>query len=274
MTVIAVLGVVTGLLFAYQDQGWRLFYQSYSRGLSQTKAKLALRILTEDLREANKRRVSIGKGVTYGVPFPDDATANSSYIYFTKPIIFEPTGDITGYDYTLYYFAKPKTLMTEEFRIRDDEVKITVLKSIRFLNQSKFYTEDSEKSWPFMPPLYELFKSRLPEDDNFLESLKQDMGTEDISEESIESSSTSQEEEFLDHFAQIKKESRNIPISGNFDAVELTDPFSTEEVSIFFGQSYKQDQPINIAVAIEEPAGFFGLMGAKSQFEVKITPRN
>lgn len=273
MTVIAVLGVVLGLLYSYQDQGWKLFYQSYSRGLSQAKAKLAIRILTDDLREANKSRIAVGRGVSYGIPFPDDVNSNSPYIYFTKPRIFTPTGDILSYDYILYYYAKPPK-KKGKINTRKDDEPFSILKSVRFLNQSKSYTENNEIGWPFLPPIIEILKSSLPEDEAYFEMLIEKSGQEITSEYTGITEKAGSQEEFIDHFAKLKRESRNIPVSGNFATKELTDPFSLDEVNIFFGQSYKEDKPIKIKVAIEQPALFFGLMAAKSNFEVKITPRN
>ena len=274
MTVLAVIGIVVGLLYAYSDEGWNLFYQSYGRGLSQVKAKLAIRTLSEDLREANKKRISVNHGSTYGVPLPDDVTDNSPSVYFTKPKFKQDTGDIIAYDYVLYYFARPKEVF-EAFNANrrkkgKEKENFIILKSIRFLNQSKFYTEDEEKPWPFLPPLLENQKSTLPEDEAYINSLNQGLSE---SEDSAETDMTG-EEQFLDHFSRLKKESRNLPISGNFLASYLTDPFTSEEVNIFFGQSYKSDKPIKIKVAIQESPFLLGLMGAMNEFEVKITPRN
>lgn len=278
MTVIAVLGIVLGLLFAYQERGWKLFYQSYCRGLSQIKAKTAVRVLADDLREANRNRISINRGVSYGVPLPDDTQNNSPYIYFTKPKNHELTGNVIGYDYVLYYFAKPKEKF-EPYKIDNRKIKekekLLTLKSIKFINQSKYYTEDEEKTWPFLPPILELQKSTLPEDDAYIASLKGDTSpTPDTNPDTTLQKQQAEQNLFLDHFARIKKESRNIPLSGNFLANSLTDPFTKEEVSINFGQDYKSDKPIKIKIAIEEPPFLFGLMSSMTEFEVKITPRN
>ena len=286
MTVIAVIAVVLGILYAYSGQGWKLFYQSYGRGLSQVKAKLAIRVLSEELREANKSRVVVGRGTSYGVPLPDDAKDSTPYIYFTKPIIYEPTGDITGYEYVLYYFAKPieKIEKIEPGQINErripEEEKYLTLKSIKFLNQSKYYTEDKDKIWPFLPPILELRKSRLPEDEEYLESIKSantsptESTNTTATNTQITKPAQNTQDEFLDHFARLKKETRSISISGNFLAKSLTDPFTTEEVSFLFGQEYKEDKPIKIKVSITESPFLFGLKGAMSEFEVKVTPRN
>lgn len=275
MAVIAVIGIVVGLLYAYSDQGWKLFYQSYGRGLSQVKAKIALRILQEELREANKSRVLVGKGVAFGVPLPDDAKEGASFIYFTKPKTFEQTGDVIGYDYILYYFAKPKEaidLNIRKLNQRTEIEKSLTLKTVKFIDQSKYYTEDQDKSWPFLPPILELNKSRLEEDEVFIQSLKESNQISEAS--SVEVNTINEQEIFLDHFAKLKKDTRNIPISGNFQATTLSDPFSSEEVSFFFGQYYKSTKPIKIKVTIQESPFLFGLMGAKTEFEVKVTPRN
>ncbi len=180
MTVIAVLAIVTSLLYGYSDQGWKLFYQSYSRGLSQVKAKLAIRSISEDLRDANKNRISTNESAVYGVPFPDDAIQSSPYIYFTKPKIYEPTGDVIGYDYILYYFAKPKQRTEDLYKInwkrkpKNEEIYY-ILKCIKYLDQSKSYTEDGEKKWPFPPPILELKKSTLREDKEYLLFIQKNM---------------------------------------------------------------------------------------------------
>lgn len=280
MTIIAVVGIVLGLLYAYQERGWKLFYQSYGRGLSQIKAKTAIRVLVDELREANRNRISIGQGTSYGVPLPDDTQNNTPYIYFTKPKNHELTGEVIGYDYVLYYFARPKE-KTEPFSVQRTErktkdiEKLFTLKSIKFINQSKFYTEDQEKTWPFLPPILELQKSTLPEDEAYIESLKGDASpTPNVNPDITLQKQQAEQNLFLDHFARIKKESRNIPLSGNFLASSLTDPFTKEEVSIYFGSDYKNDKPIKIKVAIEEPPFLFGLMSSMTTFEVKVTPRN
>lgn len=270
ITVVSVIAIVVGLLYAYSDQGWKLFYQSYSRGLSQIKAKLAIRTLTEELRESNKARITVGRGTTYGIPQPDDIKDNSSFIYFTKPKFFEETGDVIGYDYILYYFAKPKENdQHERDRFRDDD-RFLILKNIKFLNQSKTYTEDHEKTWPFLPPIIEINKSTLPEDESNLEALKSSVVSKEDTQETIEKA----EEEFLDHFAKLKQVRRIIPVSGNFKATSLTEPFSKEQVNIFFGQEYTSDNPIKIKVSLQESPLLFGLMGAMTEFEVSVTPRN
>lgn len=281
MMVIAVIGIVLGILFAYQDQGWKLFYQSYGRGLSLLKAKIAIRLISEELIEANKDRIAINSGTSYGVPLPDDYENNFPYIYFTKPIIYESTGDVISYDYVLYYFARPKEKLENimdkttkgggRSRVKEKE-KFVTLKSVKFLKQSKFYTEDREKNWPFLPPLLELQKSTLPEDESFIESIKSTSTIE--TGESPTLSLEIEQEQFLDHFAKLKKESRNVPLSGNFLASSLTNPFSTQEVNIFFGQDYKSSKPIKIKVSIDEPATLLSLMSAMTEFEVIVTPRN
>lgn len=269
MTVLAVIAIVVGLLYAYSEQGSKLFYQSYGRGLSQVKAKLAVRTLIDDLREANKSRITISKGTSYGVPLPPDTIDSSPYIYFTKPMNHEQTGEVIGYDYVLYYFTKPKRKIEDFQRKVKDEVQYLILKSIRFTNQSKYYTEDEEKKWPFLPPILEIQKSQLSEDKAYIASLEgNSQPIEDTEEEK------KRNEEFVDYFIKIKKESRNIPISGNFTTSSLTDPFSEEEVNIFFGQEYKSDKPIKIKVSIEESPLLFGLMASMTEFEMKVTPRN
>lgn len=282
MAVLSVLGIVMGLLYAYSNNGWRLFYQSYSRGLSQVKARLAVKVLSDDLIDANKRRIFIGRGVSPGVPFPDDVKDSSPFIYFTKPVFYQETGDITGYDYVLYYYAKPKKNLEEVYSAKNkNKPEYLILKSIKFKNQSKIYTDDAEKKWPFLPPILEIYKSTLPEDDEFILSLTQDSSSLLTNTSGIALSGSSLgnlrnqgNNLFSDHFAQIKAVSRNIPVSGNFTANALTDPFSNEQASFIFGQDYKSDLIVKIKVSIEEPPLYFGIMASMSDFEVKITPRN
>lgn len=281
MTVITVLAIVISLLYAYSEEGWRLFYQSSSRGLTQVKAKLAIRILQEDLREANKARLNIDQGISYGVPLPDDVKENTLHVYFTKPKFFEATGDVIGYDYVLYYFARPKKKLDQVkiIRKKDDE-EFLILKSIKFINQSKHYTEDKDKTWPFLPPILELNKSTLPEDKSYIEALKSGLSTntteffEEGKSEENKDTQEDKEEELFDHFAKLKKVKRNIPISSNFLATSLTEPFSKEEISILFGQDYSVEEPIKIKVSLQESPFFFGVMASMTEFEVTITPRN
>jgi len=286
MTVIAVLAIVTSLLYGYSDQGWKLFYQSYGRGLSQVKAKLAIRAISEDLRDANKNRISASDPSVYGVPFPDDAIQSSPYIYFTKPKMYEPSGDVIGYDYILYYFGKPKQRMEDLYatnfkRQPKNQEKYYILKCIKYLDQSKFYTEDGEKKWPFPPPILELKKSILREDKEYLafiqkkyagEGSETEGSNETISEPTPDNSD--EENIYIDPRALLKKDSRNIPVSGNFSSTSLTDPFSNKEAKITFIDDYKNDKPITIKVQIQESPYLLGLMGAMSEFEVSVTPRN
>ena len=279
MTVLAVLGIVIGLLYAYSNNGWRLFYQSYSRGLSQIKAKLAVKLLTNELREANGRRIYIGRGASFGIPLPDDLKDNSPFIYFTKPVFLEKANDVIGYDYILYYFAKPKLKYELQQLLREKrQEQQLVLKTVKFKNQSKFYTEDEEKIWPFMPPILELYKSQLPEDESYIQNLKENAQSAANTEGELQQeevvSSEAENSLFLDHFARLKKVKQNIPISGNFTANSLTDPFLSEKTSFLFGQDYKSDELVTIKVILEENPVFLGLMAAKSEFEVKIKPRN
>ena len=306
MTVVSVIAIVLGLLYAYSDQGWKLFYQSYTRGLSQVKARLAIRTITDELREANKNRITTGSGNTYGIPLPDDTKDGSPYIYFTKPKSYEEKGDVIGYDYVLFYFARPKEkidplqpIQPVQKKKRENQDFLT-LRSIKFLNQSKSYTEDESKTWPFLPPILEIGKSILPEDEGYLESVKANSAisssqtqtpqadssnlregksdTETNSQENVQSTSTSsnnnEQDQFLDHFSKLKKASKNISISGNFLANNLTDPFTKEEATITFNQPYSVESPIKIKVMLVEPSGLFGLTAAMSEFEVSITPRN
>lgn len=287
MAVLAVLGIVMGLLYAYSSNGWRYFYQSYSRGLSQVKARLAVKVLSDDLIDANKNRMAIGRGISVGVPFPDDVKDSSPFIYFTKPVFHEKTGDVISYDYVLYYYAKPKQNLDEMYSEKNkNKPQYLILKSIKFKNQSKIYTEDLEKKWPFPPPILEIYKSTLPEDDEFLESLEQpfsnplsELSSEgkpvaDVNNTSSDTSTKQTNNLFTDHFAQLKLVKRNIPLTGNFTASALTDPFTSEQTSFVFGQDYKNDQTVKIKVSTEEPSLFLGVMIARSAFEVKITPRN
>ncbi len=285
MAVIAVLGIVMGLLYAYSSNGWKLFYQSYSRGLSQIKARLAVKILSDDLRDANKSRITIDRGTSFGVPLPDDVKDSSPFIYFTKPAFYEPTGDVIAYDYVLYYFAKPKqSIDFEEInsRRKNDSNKYLLLKTVKFINQSKTYTDDKEKKWPFLPPVLEIYKSTLPEDTEFIETLTQSsassapLTTSGISTVTSSSSGSVDQNNnlFLDHFAQLKAVSRNVPIGSNFTAKALTDPFTNEQASFIFGQDYKNDLIVKIKVSVEETPLFSGLMTVMSEFEVKVAPRN
>lgn len=290
MTVLAVLGIVMGLLYAYSNDGWKFFFQSYSRGLSQVKARLAVKTVADDLLDANKGRIYIGRGVSFGIPFPDDVKDSSPFIYFTKPVFYEPTGDVIGYDYVLYYYAKPKQNPNESYsqKVRN-KTEYLILKSVKFKNQSKTFTEDLSKKWPFPPPILEIYKSTLPEDAEFIQSLGQDptagvlgglnsdgssglLG--DIAASSSSGIVTQQNNLFTDHFAELKSVSRNLPISGNFTANALTDPFVEEKATFTFGQDYKNDLIINIKASIDEPPLYLGLMSVMTEFEVKVTPRN
>jgi hypothetical protein len=79
---------------------------------------------------------------------------------------------------------------------------------------------------------------------------------------------------YIDPKSLLKKDSRNIPISGNFSSTSLTDPFSNKEAKITFIDDYKNDKPITIKVQIQESPYLLGLMGAMTEFEVSVTPRN
>lgn len=285
MTTIVILGVVVGLLYGYQNQGWKLFYQGYSRNVSHLKAKLALRVLTEDLREANKSRIDIGRGVSYGIPFPDDAYFNSPYIYFTKPVIHDRTKQVISYNYILYYYGNPvMNSKYESLNTQKRESDFLILKNIKFSNQSKTYTEDNEKEWPFLPPILEIYMSSLPEDDSYIsfldseiDSINNDnLGSEVQNESETENTQPqpNAEGEFIDHFSRLKKDSKNLAVSGNFSKQDLTDPFTKEEVNFNFGEEYKSAKPISIKVTIKENPLFFSSKDAITEFKTLISPRN
>jgi hypothetical protein len=253
--------------------------------LSQVKARLAIKVLSDDLIDANKSRIVINRGVSFGIPLPDDVKDSSPSIYFTKPVFYEPTNDVVGYDYVLYYFAKPKKSSDFEetySKQKKEKPPYLILKSIKFKNQSKTYTEDAEKKWPFLPPILEIYKSTLPEDDDFINSLNQSSSalssgaSGDISSDIPSSTGAGSQGNnlFFDHFAQLKAVSSNIPVSGNFTANALTDPFTNEQASFTFGEDFKNDQIVKIKVSIEESPLYFGIMASMSDFEVKVTPRN
>ncbi len=87
MVIISILGAVTGLLYAYYNDGYRLFNKSFKFGLLQRNARVALEDLAERIKHASRDYIFTDDGYSPGVPFPEDAILDKPYIYFAVPNI-------------------------------------------------------------------------------------------------------------------------------------------------------------------------------------------
>lgn len=271
ISTIVVLAIVISLLYSYENRGWEYFYNSYGRGLSHLKAKLAIKTISEDLREANRSRVVVGKGAEYNIPFPNDAFYNSPYIYFTKPKLHVESGNVIGYDYVLYYFAVPKEDLLKRGKIKQENYLI--LRCIRFTDQSKFYTEENEYEWPFMPPVIAKYDSELEEDRILKDKLNSDYAAMDQNSETILETKP-EEPVYLDLYDKVSAVKRNIQITSDFITNNLTDPFSKEDVNFYFERTTNKDTPIKISVSIKEKTILLGAKTPPFSFETNIIPRN
>ncbi len=87
IVIIGILGAVTGLLYAYYNDGYRLFSKSFKFGLLQRDARVALEDLAERIKHASRDYIYTDSSFSPGVPFPEDAMVNKPYLYFAVPNI-------------------------------------------------------------------------------------------------------------------------------------------------------------------------------------------
>lgn len=87
IVIIGILGAVTGLLYAYYNDGYRLFNKSFKFGLLQRNARVALEDLAERIKHASRDYIYADSSYSQGVPFPEDAMINKPYVYFAVPNI-------------------------------------------------------------------------------------------------------------------------------------------------------------------------------------------
>ena len=87
IVVISILAVVTGLLYAYYNQGYRFFNKAFSFGLLQRNARTSLEDLAERIKHASRDYIFADDSYSPGVPFPEDAMLDKPYLYFAIPNI-------------------------------------------------------------------------------------------------------------------------------------------------------------------------------------------
>jgi len=87
IVIIGILAAVTGLLYAYYNEGYRFFNKSFKFGLLQRDARVTLEDLAERIKHASRDYIFTDDGYAMGVPFPEDALTDKPYIYFAVPNI-------------------------------------------------------------------------------------------------------------------------------------------------------------------------------------------
>lgn len=185
---IVVLSLITGviaLLFFYNKRGQKVYNKSLDAAILQANARSALEQMMRTVKQASKDYIYIDTGFNTGVPLPDDAFNSKPYIYFAKPNLVEATEQtevfgvkqiglggkrigfaVDNYDYWLFYIARttyePKSIEDDKYiQLYSGKAR---MKSLVFRGQSRSYTEDSSKEWPFLPPIVSEGVNQLPED--------------------------------------------------------------------------------------------------------------
>lgn len=167
--VISLISGVLGLLYLYRSRGLKLYNKSFKSSVLQADARSQLEQIMFNIKQASADRIFVGEGFNSAVPLPDKAFYDKPFLYFVKPSSIQKKGQVRGYDYYLYYIG-PVRNKFDEFKNDDSGQfyeyyrKKAKMKLLIIRNQSKSYTEDSSKIWPFLPPIMDLGINQLPED--------------------------------------------------------------------------------------------------------------
>lgn len=268
MVVISIITGVIALLYFYNNRGWKFFNKAFQVGTLQTNAKSALDTIVRNVRRASKDLVYVGQGFNLDVPLPEDAIFGRQYLYFAVPK-HDDENNVEAYDYFLYYIAPIK--IKEKFDDQEAYDKIQKLerqlegrakiKLLAFRDQSKSYTEDFERKWPFLPPILELGVNKLPADF-------------DLSEDA------EREDEGILGFRTVapfdkpeNKELERINLSFlsdiEADIEDATPEFSLYQSDFFFDFGNTYDSLFTINVRLYDP-----LTDTRVDFESSVTPRN
>lgn len=135
----------------------------------QANARSSLESMINKIRMASRDHIFTETGFNIAVPLPADAYDNKPYLYFAKPNVVDGEAGglkVQDYDYYLYYVARisyeSKDIEDEKYYdYYDGRAK---LKSLVYKKQSRAYTEDPRKTWPFLPPIISLGVNYLPQD--------------------------------------------------------------------------------------------------------------
>ncbi len=160
MVVVSVIGIVFGMLYLYNNRGWKLFNKSIDFGRLQLDARAALEQMSYNIKQTSPDLVYTDRGYNSKVPLPSDYLAGKPYIYFAAPA--KQSGSkykerdlkskekssisIPPYDYYLYYIAKAKD------RYGDFDYKRARLKLLKIVSQDGSYTISNALKWPVLPP--------------------------------------------------------------------------------------------------------------------------
>lgn len=158
MVAVSLISIVSGMLYLYQNKGWKIFNKSLSFAKLQVDARASLEQLSRNLKRGSKDLIYVDSAFNSKVPLPEDAVYGKPYIYFAMPqkqsykardvrskanTVFTPK-----YDYYLYYIAFAQD--GEGLYLQDR----ALLKLIIIKDQDGNETLARAKDWPFMPPEY------------------------------------------------------------------------------------------------------------------------
>jgi hypothetical protein len=158
MVAISLISVVAGMLYMYQNKGWKLFDKSLSFAKLQVDARASLEQLSRNLKRCSKDLIYVDSVFNTKVPLPEDAIYGKPYIYFAMPQkqTYQARGvrskastvSVPKYDYQLYYIAYVKD--KDGLFVRDRaKMKLIIIR-----DQDGEETLARSKEWPFMPSEY------------------------------------------------------------------------------------------------------------------------
>lgn len=160
MVVVSIIGVIFGMLYLYNNRGWKLFNKSIDFGRLQLDARAALEQMSYNIKQTSPDLIYTNRGFNARVPLPPDYLQGKPYIYFAAPSKQSATkykerdlkskekSSITlpPYDYYLYYIANA---VGRDGEFIYDRARLKLLK---FLAQDGPYTISNAIRWPVLPP--------------------------------------------------------------------------------------------------------------------------
>ena len=260
---VLILGIVIGLLYTYQSRGQKVYNKSFAATSLQSNARSALEQMMLTIKQASRDHVFTDSGFNFSVPLPPDAYVNQPYIYFAKPNFGsgtrEKTAGARSYDYFVYYISKPNFEFRDNFDYKLAEKYGTraKIKSLVFRNQSRIYTEDPDRIWPFLPPILELGVDQLPED-ALEEEEKEVLTREEVREIQVL---------FRDNTDLLERKGTSFLSNAKLD--DLLPTFSLYQSSFAFGFSEGNSKLFKIRVNLVDE-----LTKTSVEFESAVTPRN
>lgn len=260
----SLISVVLALLLFYNGRGTKIFNKSFRVAYLQANARSTLEQMMLNIKQASVDHIFTDRGFNTQVPLPEDAYDNKPYIYFAKPNI-SSAGDKGGlqvddYDYWLYYIGR----ISYEARDERDEKYVAFydgkarLRSMVIRHQSRYYTEDPKKSWPFPPPILALGVNKLPEDYSKEERKEKKNQTFTI-------------DEFGNVISDPNKVQDKTTTSflANAEIQDESPEFSAYQSAFFFSFSEGSDSLFKIRINLVDESS-----NSKVSFESAVTPRN